>query len=86
MTNRPRSEHFPHWLNSLMGDDEHAYFYVCTQHAKQYALETDDSCVNGNVCCVEGCERETSLLHYLWDFRFEIVEDRIRTGRLRPNG
>ena len=52
-------------------DGDHEYTHVCDECARRHQLDTSDSCCGGNVCCVKGCENETSLVHYLWDSRCE---------------
>lgn len=66
----------PYLFNDVMGDSEHGFVFVCEEHAKEYALSTSDSCTSGCICMVKGCENQTSLVHYLWDFRPEVIESR----------
>ncbi len=56
-----------------MGD--HIIAHICPDCAKKHGLDTVDTCCNGNVCLVKGCWNETSLVHYLWDNRSEIIEN-----------
>lgn len=61
--------HIPCLFEGLMGDDEHAYVYICKECVDKYGLTTSDSCCGGNLCLVAGCKNETSLVHYVWDYR-----------------
>lgn len=64
----------PYLFTGLLGDDEHAYVCVCKSCAEMHHLKTSDSCVDGYVCMVEGCQNETSLVHYVWDYRPGVQE------------
>lgn len=59
-------------FESVDHQGDHGYAHICPDCAKLYSLATSDSCCGGNVCLVEGCQNETSLVHYLWDYRSEI--------------
>jgi hypothetical protein len=48
---------------------EYAYAHVCPQCANLYNLPTSDTCLPGNICLVKHCHNETSLVHYIWDYR-----------------
>lgn len=66
----------PCLFEGLEGDSECAYVHVCESCANEHVLDTSDSCCNGNVCLVLGCKNETSLVHYVWDYRPEVIEFR----------
>lgn len=63
----------PILFDSLMGDDEMAFAYVCASCATRLNLETSDTCCNGNICQIKGCQRTTSLCHYVFDYRIEVI-------------
>lgn len=65
----------PFLFDDLMGDEEHAYVYVCSECATKYKLPTSDSCCDGNVCLVKCCGNKTSLVHYVWDYRTKAEMD-----------
>ena len=50
-------------------DRQYAYAHVCADCARKFGLETVNTCVGGNVCLAVGCQNETSLVHYIWDYR-----------------
>lgn len=65
-------------FEEVINDEDVGYAHICPDCAKKWALETSDTCINGNYCLVERCNNKTSLVHYIWDNRPEIVECRRR--------
>lgn len=61
-------------FQDVSNEGDHGYAHICPDCAKLYSLTTSDTCCNGNLCLVEGCNNETSLVHYLWDYRYEVQE------------
>ncbi len=64
----------PYLFKELEGDSEHAYVHVCQACAEKHKLITDESGCDGNWCLVIGCPNTTSLVHYVWDYRPNVVE------------
>ena len=62
-------------FQDVQNEGDHIIAHICPDCAKLHNLATSDTCCNGNVCLVEGCTNETSLVHYLWDNRPEIKEN-----------
>jgi hypothetical protein len=50
-------------------DGEYAWAHICKECADKHGLETSDTCLSGNVCLCKDCQNETSLVHYVWDYR-----------------
>ena len=72
----------PSFVDSVFLDSDdlplHAWIYVCPSCADRYKLETDDSCVGGCMCHVNGCSNETSLVHTIYDYReveYQLTDD-----------
>jgi hypothetical protein len=63
----------PMLFDSLMGDNEVAYAYICETCKTRLNLPNTDSCSDGNQCQIVGCNNKTSFVHYVYDYRIEVI-------------
>lgn len=63
-------QYCPIVFNDMISDGEHAYVFICESCASKLGVKTSDTCGDGQyVCHCVGCENNTNLVHYVWDYR-----------------
>ena len=62
-------------FENVINEGDHAWTWVCKSCADRLNLQISDACSGDvNICSVNGCNSKTGFVHYIFDYRLEVLK------------